>query len=279
MTPWATAAASVIGSVHVRHHLPNQDSVRTWSSGSASVVALADGHGHHLHFRSDVGSALAARCAVEALSAALPTWDDAEAARAAAPQLAADVVAAWRDAVAAHVEENPLAATDPDVVRADPALAYGTTLVAVAASERLVLALQIGDGDIVFVRAGGESFRPLPDDDTLDGVHTSSLCQDDPVADLRHAALDPEGDDVVLAYLCTDGFGKARVESTWWRETGEQLLGLVHEHGVGWVAEQLPSWLEEPALVGGDDTTLAVLCRTAPPTVAIPVVAPESARG
>ena len=81
MTPWATAAASVIGSVHLRHHLPNQDSVRTWTSGSASVVALADGHGHHLHFRSDVGSALAARCAVEALSAALPTWDDAEAAK------------------------------------------------------------------------------------------------------------------------------------------------------------------------------------------------------
>ena len=30
---------------------------------------------------------------------------------------------------------------------------------------------------------------------------------------------------------------------------------------LGWVREQLPEWLAEPALIGGDDTTMALLVR------------------
>ena len=67
----------------------------------------------------------------------------------------------------------------------------------------------------------------------------------------------------MLAFQCTDGFGSSRVDATgWWQQTGEELVRFGREHGLGWVAEQLPGWLVEPAQVGGDDTTLAILSRT-----------------
>ena len=73
-TGWTTLSGSSIGSVHVRDSLPLQDAVLTWNdpgSGHA-VVAVADGHGHKLHFRSDTGAALAVVSAVEELRRILP---------------------------------------------------------------------------------------------------------------------------------------------------------------------------------------------------------------
>ena len=64
---WAVTSASQIGSVHLRDHRPLQDSSLTWADGDAAVIAVADGHGHHLHFRSDVGADLAAALRVDAL--------------------------------------------------------------------------------------------------------------------------------------------------------------------------------------------------------------------
>jgi len=269
---WFVGAASAIGSVHVRDQRPNQDAALVWAEGGFAVITVADGHGHHLHFRSDVGSALATRCALDALQSALPTWPDADAAREALPETAAQIVAAWRAAVEEHVAENPIAEVDGAALHGDVHLAYGATLLAVASAPGFMAALQIGDGDTVFVRASGEAFRPLPHDDALDGVHTPSLCQEDPIADLRDAVVDLGEDDVSLAYICTDGFGTARVDPLWWSETGTQLRDLVTERGAAWVAEQLPGWLEEPAQVGGDDTTMAIVCSRAPATVRIDVL-------
>ena len=63
-----------IGSVHVRDQRPLQDAVATFAEDDVSVIAVADGHGHHLHFRSDVGARLAADGAVAAVRAAAAGW-------------------------------------------------------------------------------------------------------------------------------------------------------------------------------------------------------------
>lgn len=255
---WQVASATTIGSFHVREHLPNQDAAQTWAAddGSAAIAVVADGHGHPMHFRSGTGSQVAATRTLEVLRAALPEVD---------PQTAAaEVVELWRDDVLAHARAHPMRS---DELRRGPLVPYGTTLVAIAVTGTHLVVLQIGDGDAVLVRASGRAHRPVVDDPALDGVHTSSLCQPDPISSLRTAvvALDDgeSGNQVTLAYVATDGLGKARVDpATWWRTTGTELESTARAGGIDAVRADLPRRVAEPAQVGGDDTTIAVVART-----------------
>lgn len=263
---WTTLSGTTIGSVHLRDGLPLQDAVLTWSDGDQAVMAVADGHGHRLHFRSDTGAALAVVSAVEELRRLVPQLgDDAAAAEEMVRSAAAAIVETWQAKVAHHREANPF--SDVELAdygaAADPLRAYGTTLLAAAVAGDLMVFLQIGDGDSVVVDRHGTASRAVPDDPDLDGVHTSSLCQPDPLSALRLSVLDTRVEETVLAFLCSDGFGSSRVDADgWWRQTGEQLVEFGRSRGLDWVDEQLPGWLEEPARVGGDDTTMAILARS-----------------
>ena len=258
---WGVASATTIGAMHVRESMPNQDAVGVWAAedGTAAVAVVADGHGHHAHFRSDVGSQLAAAIALEVLTDAARAGD-------VEPRTAgAAIVEAWREAVLEHVAAHPLRSNED---RRGPLVPYGSTLVATAVTPGRLVVVQVGDGDAVVVRASGAADQPLPDDPDLDGVHTSSLCQPDPLRSLRTAVvgLDEDGDDpVTLAYVSTDGLGKARVDArTWWRATARDLVGALDRGGVDAVRSRLPGDVAEPARVGGDDTTIAVLARARP---------------
>ena len=271
-TGWTVMSGSTIGSVHVRDQLPIQDAVLTWSDPQTgqAVIAVADGHGHKLHFRSDTGSALAAVSAVEELRRMLPRLgaldgpDNGEAAIDLLSRTAASVVDTWVAKVEHHLAANPYSPAEDEIgASEDPLRAYGTTILAAAAAGDLVAFLQIGDGDSVLVSSRGEASRPLPEDPDLDGLHTSSLCQPRPLDALRVAVVDARVDDIALVFLCTDGFGRSRVDADgWWRQTGEQLLEFSRSRGLHWVRDQLPEWLAEPALIGGDDTTMALLVRS-----------------
>ncbi|MBS4752577.1 protein phosphatase 2C domain-containing protein [Nocardioides sp. zg-ZUI104] len=267
---WTTLSGTTIGSVHVRDRLPLQDAVLTWSDPHTghAVVAVADGHGHRLHFRSDTGAALAVVTAVEELrrtagSLADLRGDDASAALELARTAGAAVVAGWQEKIRHHLAANPYSAAEEELgAGADPLRAYGTTVLAAVAAGDVVVFVQIGDGDTVVVNGEGVASRPLPEDPDLDGLHTSSLCQPRPLDSLRVAALPVSSEDVALLFLCTDGFSRSRVDAAgWWRQTGEQLLDFARRRGLMWVRDQLPEWLAEPALVGGDDTTMALLVR------------------
>lgn len=260
---WAPTAASTIGSVHVRDGLPLQDAVLTWADADRTVIAVADGHGHHAHFRSDVGASLAVATAVEEVRRVLDELTDVELAADVVRGACAAVVASWTARVHEHVAGHPF--TDEQLALgagADPLRPYGSTLLVLAVSGDLLVVAQIGDGDAVLVDSRGEAFRPLPDDPFHDGVHTSSLCQADPMAALHLAVYDTAVEDISLGFLCTDGFGKSRASADWWQRTGQQLWEYAGEHGLGWISEHLPGWLAEPARVGGDDTTLALVVRT-----------------
>ncbi|WGX95150.1 protein phosphatase 2C domain-containing protein [Nocardioides sp. L-11A] len=265
---WTTLSGTTIGSVHVRDRLPIQDAVLTWSDAAQgqAVLAVADGHGHRLHFRSDTGAALAVVSAVEELRRILPDLRAADAdARNRLEHAGAAIVATWAAKVRHHLAANPYSPAEDELgASADPLRAYGTTILATAVTGDVLVHLQIGDGDTVLVTADGVASRPLPEDPDLDGLHTSSLCQPRPVDALRTAVVDTHADRVALVFLCTDGFGRSRVDADgWWRRTGEQLLEFSRTRGLDWVREQLPEWLAEPALVGGDDTTMALLVRGA----------------
>jgi hypothetical protein len=256
---WTVLSGTQIGSVHVRDGRPIQDAVRTWAEGDAAVVAVSDGHGHHDHFRSDVGARIAVHCAVDTLVSALPDLTDVAAAQRAIAGVGARMVEAWTAQVRQHAADHPFGGGGVG----DPLRPYGATVLAMTVVGDALAMFQIGDGDTVVVDASGRASRPLPEDPELDGTNTASLCQPNPLRSLRAEAIDVRQRDVVLAFQCTDGFGSSRVDAEgWWQQTGEELVRFGRERGLDWVADQLPSWLVEPAQVGGDDTTMAIIGRT-----------------
>lgn len=265
---WRVFGRSVRGTSHRRRQIPNQDAF-DWATTPQGhlVLAVADGHGSAACFRSDTGAALAVQCCIELIAEFNGRLDFAQ-------QFLDDVerdfklrlIARWREAVSAHLAENPFSVEEDLVVasrnRRNPFTAYGSTLLAALASESQLLLLQIGDGDILMVSGGGRVSRPWPRDPRLLGVETTSLCTDDAASNvrLRVEPLTPESPTLVL--LCTDGYSNSFRDDSGFLKVGTDLLEMIQEDGPESVERDLEGWLEEASSLGsGDDVTLGVLCR------------------
>jgi hypothetical protein len=248
------------------------------------VAAVADGHGHHRHFRSARGAGLAVSVACQAARdlAARPGGlpGPREAAGELRRVLVPAIVARWRDEVRRDVAAEPFTGAEEAVRRDDHEwIPYGTTLLlAIGMGERLLLA-QIGDGDIVCVRPDGTALPAVPGDPLLDGRHTTSLCSPGADDSFRVAAVDLSGTAVLGALLATDGYSNAQVAQVWESVVSAELAGLITARPPSGLASQLPVWAAQCASVDGsaDDTTLAVLL--APAAAKAAPEEPEPAAG
>lgn len=260
---WRVIGASVRGATHVRRNLPNQDAM-LWApeNGTASVltVAIADGHGSSSCFRSDIGSAIAVRVAVEVLSAGIANPG-------------AEIAGRWRAEVERHILANPepegrLAATAPSRSRLGSVSAgnnlevraYGSTLVAVHATPEELVFLQIGDGDAVIVTPDGQATRPFAPNPQRLGVETESLCLRDASAAVQIAIRPLSEGPPPLVMLSTDGYANSFRDDGAFLRVSTDLLALIQESGVDEVNGSLAAWLEEASRLGsGDDITAALL--------------------
>lgn len=255
---WRAVSASRRGSAHAEG-VPNQDAVHlrrvARAAGYVWVVGVADGHGGARYVRSDVGSRAAVDIAVDALSEALQDDDDAAAAlRATVPR----IVAAWRERVEADARDRPF--SDDELHRgAGGTTAYGATLLCAVVGDFGVALAQVGDGDAL-VRSHGFATRPVPGDDRLVAGETTSLCLDSAVDDFRYATV-PASAEPDLVLIATDGYGNSFAQATWWHGLVDDVAALVVRSGFDRVADDLPSWLEESARVGGDDVSAVLLVR------------------
>lgn len=256
---WCVGGASVRGAAHERRGTPNQDAIgwRPLAGGGRQVsAAVADGHGAVAHFRSDVG----ARIAVESANAVLD-WFLAHGGGDPAT-LPGETVEAWQAAVREHA-----AAVDGWVDGvAETLLPYGATLLALAAGDAGVTALQIGDGDLLLGWPDGRVGKPLPDDAGLHGEQTYSLCAPDAVCRFRLATLGADVDGCErgpdFALLATDGVGKSfGTDAGLLKAAGEFRAALLRAPMAD-VVQSLPQWLDELSRRGsGDDATLCLAIR------------------
>jgi hypothetical protein len=260
---WNAVTAVARGAAHVARGRAAQDAARSARSADCTVVAVADGHGHAQHFRSEIGAVLAVDAACSQGLRRLPAMLGADVER---PQRAVRqtfvplLIEHWRAAVMGHITQLPYQETVEEAL-----IPYGSTLVMAAVCPPWLLCLQIGDGDLLVVRPDGSSFAPVPPDAALDGRRTTSLCQADAAASVRLAVVDLRREDVTLALLATDGYGNAQSEDDWQPEVGADLAQLAAEHGAEWFAAQLPLWAQACAsgAGSGDDTSIALLLRGA----------------
>ena len=278
---WKVAHACVRGSAHVRTGLPNQDAAQCISipaegaSPPIAIAAVSDGHGGIRHFRSQIGSTLAVSTAVDVLQGFLLQHASSAGADSISAdtiqELERDLVVHWLDAVSTDLENHPLTAEElgqleegdgaesRTSVETLPTLAYGATLLVAAATDNLILYLQLGDGEILCVDSTGETTRPLPADARLLGNQTTSLCQPDAWHEFR-AAWFGASDLPALVLLSTDGYANSFRSDEDFLKIGADYLEIIREQGVTVLAEELPEILKEATQQGsGDDITLAIL--------------------
>ena len=265
---WETYLASAIGADHVRAGTPNQDAIAATKfefpdAPGLLAFAVADGHGHARHFRSDRGSKLGVKAGVSAARSwarHLPAGEPIS--QVAASQLVIDVVTTWRELVAADLAQDPLSdaqlATLPP---GDPAeIPYGATLLLAVLRPDVAVLAQIGDGEMLIVLPDGRHLSPIPTDIRLDGIQTTSLCQPDAVSAFRVALVNLTKTQAFAVFAATDGYGNAQAEVDWQEGVAADLVRMGSEYGLEWIGSQLSGWaaLCASSNGSGDDSTVAL---------------------
>lgn len=269
--PEPPGPAVLAGSVRGPNKKVNQDScqVTQASDGRALILAVADGHGSARHFRSSLGSRWAVQefteCVRPFAAHALAKEEDERAWQALfadARFLTGPICHRWREQVKLYEAANPAHPVTADgrrprPVGADP-VPYGTTLIGLLVTRRLLFCWQVGDGDVA-VSAGPDRppERPLADKQEDLGDETESLCLDEPWTRMRvHARpLGPLGHKV-LVIANTDGLSKSYATTDGYLKFASGIHEALDREGAQRVQGQLESWLTRASSYSGDDTTL-----------------------
>lgn len=281
---WTPLGATVRGASHVRRDEPAQDALAWWPlAGPAAPLALAvaDGHGAPTYFRSAIGASFAVSLATTLLwqlaAAHGPGADLRRLRRAGQEQLPRHLARAWREAVLADLAATPFSDVELERLRSrtgeraarrletDPAVAYGSTVVAALLAPEYIFFLQLGDGDMLLVGEDGAVSRPpLAEDPNLFANRTTSLCSPDAWQHVRIALLPRPAPPPALLLLATDGYANSFVDEAAFRGVGGDLLETLRSEGAAAVQEALPDWLAATSEAGsGDDISVALAWRTA----------------
>lgn len=200
-------AVSVRGASHEDGNIPCQDSSRFYMRGKLAVAAVSDGHGSEKHFRSELGSEMAARIAVRSVSDFYDRNGSIKAMfgenpREAARRIAANIICGWNDEIAAHLRFCPLNERETELSQrlgvTSAEIIYGATLILAAADDSGYFGLQIGDGSFT-VNIDGKAGFPMPEDERLMGNLTTSLCDCDAINSFRSFYREGEPDSLMLS--------------------------------------------------------------------------------
>jgi serine/threonine protein phosphatase PrpC len=173
-----------------------------------------------------------------------------------------------------HISTYPLSAADLDnlehkegtaarkLIEANPAIVYGSTLVAVLATGSFLFLLQVGDGDALVVYDDGNVNRPIPPDPRLFGNETTSLSSPKAANDLRFAFQRFTGSPPRLVLLSTDGYANSFCSDQDFLKVGSDIVEILNADGIDSVTRDLESWLTDASRLGsGDDITAGIIIR------------------
>jgi hypothetical protein len=285
---WLVNGTSVRGPAHLKSGTPNQDSLK-WVCSKLSdsiILAVADGHGGSMHFRSNIGSNLAVNVATSVLDNffSKPSIDFSnvslykDAIRFSLPRL---IVNNWLDMVTDHVNKHPFSKREIQVlsrkkgckitekVLQNPKIAYGSTLLISILTPEFVVFIQIGDGTILVANANGNTFCPFDKircsispfiENTISLNDTESLCMDNSWLEFRtgifaHCDLQPQ-----LILLTTDGYSNSFGSDNDFFKIGPDYLDILKEYGYSYLVRNLATILRQTSTKGsGDDVTMGFL--------------------
>jgi hypothetical protein len=221
--------ASVRGEAHKKPPEKEcQDYALSFADRTMAVAVVADGHGSDNCFRSSTGSRLAANRAfagvyefiriIEAdrgiiIKKAPPLREDGE---KLLRDLVKNIVAAWHTEVEKDYRAHPF--SEDEIAAAAEKYqkryregqqlyrAYGTTLIATAATEDYWFGIQIGDGKCTAFYPDGAWEQPIPWDEKCFLNVTTSICDDDAIERARVCyRTRTEKEMPVMVFINSDG--------------------------------------------------------------------------
>lgn len=254
---WTVVGATAIGPQHARLGRPNQDAYGSVELAAGTLAfAVADGHGGARYVRSDRG----ARLAVEVGLDVAQDLSAASSPAVIASQVPGRIVRNWADLVEADLRSEPLSVDELALLRLregeSESIAYGATLIVVAAGPDAVTAFQIGDGDVLVATPAALCHRLVPGDRRLVANTTTSLCSPSAALDFRTGTM--RVDQPTWVVIATDGYGNSFADDTWPSAVMGDFARLTNTVGMQGIAENLSGWLAESAAACGDDVTVLV---------------------
>jgi len=290
---YATAAA-VPGVSHVcGGGTPCQDAAGAWRDERTVILALSDGHGDKKYTRSEVGAAMAVDVAIDCMRDAIAGWRqdaghfsasrrDQVLEERAGRHIPARIISEWYRRVRLHDRMvraigNEEPAVEEDEMGWTPVVtSYGATLLVVAIFDGLALALQLGDGEIVWADAEERGHRVFEPAEKKFGSNATESLATAGKAVWGMQVVCRELPDLRFVLLCSDGVAdpyipenaRARAEN---REEelhahwGSKFLRMLNAEGEGsaldrwhkW-ASTLPRRLTSIGQTSGDDVSAAV---------------------
>lgn len=260
---------SVQGASHVRNNIVCQDSNKVEIiSDDIVLIAVADGHGSQSCPHSKTGSKIATNVFCKAMKEYVLNYTEnmeflmTYLNREGELKVARAIDEEWKRKVwKAHTDnkrEKPLDETG-EVDRAAVYKQYGTTLLGLMITPSFIFALQIGDGDIMYIDEN--DIQPVIAGDKILGTETHSLCKIDAwkKAITMIRSRDIEEETPYLYLMSTDGFSNSYRSESDFQVTCRDYYNMIREYGFQAVASNLKEWLKETSELGcGDDITVVL---------------------
>jgi len=266
-TSWWIWGKSVRGVTHQLQNKPLQDAWGQKTEEGFSVLAVADGHGSTTAPYSAIGARLAVETACDVFTALYHSLivpdaslylNMAQRYRLAKLQIPRDLRRRWQDTVLQlHLESD---VTNNDLKVSDILRLYGTTLLTVFVTDNFAILSQIGDGAILVVEEDGTVSQPIPRDQRLLGVETTSLAGKYAEQDFKISLLMFEPSSPMLFLVCSDGYVNSFESDEDFHMAGIDYLDRLHKYGAKYIQENLEEWLTQTSKQGsGDDVTVAFI--------------------
>jgi hypothetical protein len=193
--PAFTFAASAQGERHKKYGRPCEDFALHYRDETCAFAIVSDGHGSDVCFRSGRGSRFACDAAAECFNDFFDQLFEDYSRRGRfdlqnfrpafdilLPGLCVSIHEEWKRRVLEDWNNDPPDFETPDLDRAvydeNLFVAYGCTLIAVAATSAFWFGVQIGDGKCIALEKGGGFSEPIPWDDACQFNVTTSLCEE-----------------------------------------------------------------------------------------------------
>lgn len=252
---WDTFDKKIRGVSHEKSGAPCQDDYMVSRNEHGIIAVVADGHGSKACPYSKDGSRIAAEVVSEMFTDILSCNGANNAYRFIRQNIEDKVLKSieygWKAKVAEFHARNGREPLDREKLY----VLYGTTLLALVVTGVFILAVQLGDGDILSVSDTGETSWIF--DKEKIGTETESLCLKDSWKYIGYKLL-PVVDDIkmpVLFTLSTDGYRDSFTEKEGFKAIGKDYLTLLRANGKEYIENMLEEWLYEASRNSGDDIT------------------------
>lgn len=259
---------SVQGTSHVIGNIPCQDAHRIEClKDGTMVVSVADGHGSMKCIYSDKGACIATEVFVEVISELFEqTSDDRERLihlfrQAGSSDLSKEISKRWEEEIKQLYNDLlEQAKRNEEEIPEYTSELFGTTLLGLVVAYDFIFAVQIGDGDMVFVDQS--SVERIIEPMKFLGTETFSMSNEKPwqYASSYFQRMEFVKKAPCMFMISTDGFANSFINDEEYLISCKDYFNTILEYGDKAVQDNLDEWLQQTSQEGcGDDITLVIV--------------------